>query len=279
MKHLLPSYKVLVLATLGFLIMPALRAQIALPQSWKFHTGDDPAWSEPSFNDAGWRSIHVGTNWENEGYPDYDGYAWYRSRVVIPSSLKTRSYLKGPLVIDLGMIDDGDQLYLNGKLIGQNNDEPGTIADGRYNEDRSYEIPLDDPAIHWDGENTLAVRVFDHGGGGGMYKGPYRIRVSDVTDFVQLDFQDHAFRFEGPHRVSKQLELASSSAAYAFSGILQITLSDPATGQTVFSRSQPVQFSKAHPASVAYTASLPARRSYTASYRFRESRSLSLIHI
>src|SRR5690242_9649480 len=93
-----------------------LTAQVTLTQGWKFHTGDEQQWARPGFNDTDWKPIETGMLWENQGYKDYNGYGWYRLHVTIPSSLKGRSYLKGDLKIQLGKIDDGDQVYLNGKL-------------------------------------------------------------------------------------------------------------------------------------------------------------------
>ena len=50
--------------------------------NWKFQIGDDQRWADPSFNDGKWDDIFVPSPWENEGYPGYDGYAWYRRRFV-----------------------------------------------------------------------------------------------------------------------------------------------------------------------------------------------------
>ena len=60
-----------------------LRAQDArelldLEGNWKFKLGDDQHWADPKFNDIKWQEIYVPANWEDEGYPGYDGYAWYR---------------------------------------------------------------------------------------------------------------------------------------------------------------------------------------------------------
>jgi hypothetical protein len=50
--------------------------------TWKFQIGDDQRWADPSFNDEKWDNIFAPSPWENEGYPGYDGYAWYRKRFV-----------------------------------------------------------------------------------------------------------------------------------------------------------------------------------------------------
>jgi hypothetical protein len=46
------------LATGGRPDPPALRAaSVRLDGPWRFHTGDDPAWSKPDFDDHAWESL------------------------------------------------------------------------------------------------------------------------------------------------------------------------------------------------------------------------------
>jgi hypothetical protein len=246
-------------------------AQAILPSAWKFHTGDNPAWSAPGFNDAGWDSVRAGRSWESQGH-DYDGFAWYRTRVVIPHSLQAASWLKGGLDIRLGKIDDGDQVYLNGKLIGQNGEDGGTIQDGNAQVLRVYRLPLNDPAIHWDQENVIAVRVYDHGGRGGMWEGPYSVSITGLPDVVTID--DHAsdFHFTDGKEVEKKIML-ETTGNYDFSGTLTVTAVDPANGKSVWEKTVDAHFSGSSPFSYRYSMSLPDRRSYRAVYAFRESRS------
>lgn len=70
------------------LLSVSARTQNLVPSKWKFHTGDSLAWADPKYDDSGWGEIATGTVWEQQGYPDHDGYAWYRTSAVIPSSLK-----------------------------------------------------------------------------------------------------------------------------------------------------------------------------------------------
>ena len=59
---------------------------IDLNQLWKFKTGDDLSWAAKDFNDTTWNTIKPTDWWENQGYTNYDGYAWYRIKVLIPAS-------------------------------------------------------------------------------------------------------------------------------------------------------------------------------------------------
>src|SRR5258708_17277728 len=91
--------------------------EINLSQGWKFKIGDSTtAWSSPQYNDSGWQTADVSKPWEEQGYAKTDGFGWYRVRVEIPSSLKEKTFLKDSLHFNLGYLDDGGEVYLNGKL-------------------------------------------------------------------------------------------------------------------------------------------------------------------
>lgn len=255
------------------LMVFVVNAQIKLPQVWKFHTGDDPQWSEPGFNDSQWEHIKIGSPWENEGHPGYDGFAWYRVKVVIPSSLKNSSALSRSLKIALGEIDDGDQTYLNGKIIGQNAEMGGTIEQGDYNAERVYVLPIDDPAIHWDQENTIAVRVFDHGGNGGMWAGSYYINTTGISDFVTIDDHTDNFHFRERTHLSKKIMLKSSADQYTFSGKLTISVINPDNHQTIWEKTIPASFTGSKPFDYTYAFTLSGGQSYEAKYVFTDSHS------
>ena len=48
---------------------------INLNTKWKFAIGDYQKWASPEFNDDDWEAISVPSEWENQGFPGYDGYA------------------------------------------------------------------------------------------------------------------------------------------------------------------------------------------------------------
>jgi DUF1680 family protein len=147
---------------------------ISLPDKWKFHTGDNPDFSKPDFNDSAWGEIPVGAEWEANGYANYDGIGWYRTKIIIPSALKKSDAILNALKISLGKIDDFDSTYFNGKFIG---------AMGGWQTVRDYLIAYD--LVNWDKENTIAVRVNDEGGNGGFRFGPFylsnQVSLSDVA--------------------------------------------------------------------------------------------------
>jgi Beta-galactosidase jelly roll domain len=138
---------------------PSFSQVIKLGGSWKFHIDDNSAWASPTFDDSGWESIMVPSTWEDEGFHGYDGFAWYRRKFDGRKLDKNESYY-----LNLGYIDDCNEVYLNGKLVGFSGHMPPYFKTA-YNTERKYSIPPG--IINFNGENTIAIRVYDamHRGG------------------------------------------------------------------------------------------------------------------
>jgi len=141
----------------------SLKTVVSLNGSWKFSIGDNPEWSKPDFNDADWDNIFAPDNWEDQGYMGYDGFAWYRKKIDIPSTPYNNS-----LYISLGNIDDVNEVYLNGKKIGELGLLPPKY-ETTYTSPVLYYIP--EKFINFNGENTIAVRVYDDIADGGIING------------------------------------------------------------------------------------------------------------
>jgi hypothetical protein len=144
--------------------------------NWKFQKGDNKNWKAPEFNDESWKTINVPSTWESQGFDDYDGYAWYRFKFTVPQDLTS-----GELYFSLGKIDDIDDVYLNGEHIGNVYDLRKKTYWGysgwEYNVRRTYKIR--EGLLNRNGSNTIAVRVYDRGGLGGIYEGPVGIMSAD----------------------------------------------------------------------------------------------------
>lgn len=144
---------------------------VRLKGYWKFSIGDKKEWKNPSFDDSKWDEIYVPSPWEDEGFHGYDGYAWYRTNFDISSKHKNKL-----LVLKLGKIDDVDEVYLNGKLVGKSGDFPPNYK-STWDLDRNYRIP--ENLLNYDGKNLLAVRVYDKEIQGGIYWGEVGIFEKD----------------------------------------------------------------------------------------------------
>lgn len=157
--------KILIYLVLAIWVFMA-QSQNFFNYQWKFRTGDDKNWAIPDYDDADWGTIIPGKLWENQGYANYDGFAWYRQALVIPAGFKEKARESGGLIIYLGAIDDADQTFFNGQFIGKTGEMPPDYR-GAVSAQRAYEVPFE--LIRWDAPNVLAVRVYDAGGGGGIY--------------------------------------------------------------------------------------------------------------
>jgi len=130
---------------------------------WKFNLGDDINWKEAKFDDSEWEKINVPSSWENQGFHGYDGYAWYRTSFKLKSSDAEKD-----LYLILGYVDDVDQTFINGNLIGVSGGFPTNYRTA-YNAFRKYYIPKE--FLNKDGENIIAVRIFDDELDGGIMSG------------------------------------------------------------------------------------------------------------
>lgn len=136
-------------------------AALSLPAAWKFSPGDDPGRKDPAYDDAAWSEMPVPSHWEEEGFPGLDSVAWYRVRFSVPAD-----WPAGAAALVLGRIDDCDEAYVNGTLVGSTGTFPPEY-DSQWRSFRTYAVPED--LLRRGAENTLAIRVFDGGGPGGLY--------------------------------------------------------------------------------------------------------------
>jgi sialate O-acetylesterase len=124
---------------------------------------EDDRCSAPDFDDAGWDEMTLPKPWEQSSIGDFDGVVWLRRSVAIP-----QAWVGTSLVLRLGPIDDMDETYVNGRLIGSR------CAEGFEAVDRVYAVPdsvVRDSILH------IAIRVIDVGGSGGIYGDERKMRV------------------------------------------------------------------------------------------------------
>jgi sigma-B regulation protein RsbU (phosphoserine phosphatase) len=78
---------------------------------WRFHTGDNPAWASPDFDDSQWTLLRSNEDWGKQGYLGLKGLAWYRFKVIVPGD-------SGPLSLLLPDILTNYEVYADGVRIG-----------------------------------------------------------------------------------------------------------------------------------------------------------------
>ncbi len=136
---------------------------VRLEGTWRFAVGDAPERAAPDFDDNQWAKIDVPARWQEDGYRDYNGFAWYRKTFTMP-----RGYEKQSLVLLLGRIDDTDEVFVNGHRIGGLGQFPPDYRSA-YNERRAYAVPA--ASLKPGSDNVIAIRVYDGGGVGGIVRG------------------------------------------------------------------------------------------------------------
>jgi hypothetical protein len=154
---------------------------IKLNGYWKFAIGDQQSWSNSDFDDSTWGEIKVPSFWENQGFHGYDGFAWYRTSFDGKNLPKNER-----LFLNMGYIDDTDEVYFNGQLIGFSGSMPPNFRTA-YNAERSYIIPQN--LINFNGRNVISVRVFDAIQGGGIIDGNIGVYKVSSGSPMLLDLQ------------------------------------------------------------------------------------------
>ena len=137
-------------------------ASVELPGSnWKFLTdpkgnGHERNYFALGFDDAKWQPIGVGA-WESQGFPDYDGIAWYRIAFDAPAKPDCNA-----AELNFEAVDEEAWVWLNGVYIGQH-------ALGMSGWNQPFQLDVTDE-IRWGEKNILVVRVNDSQQAGGIWK-------------------------------------------------------------------------------------------------------------
>ena len=114
------------------------------------------AWAETELDDTEWAEIELPNIWETEGYPDLDGYVWFRREVQVPPEWAGKD-----LMLYLTAINDANQTWINGVRISDFTEQSGPQTP------RCYAVP--GHAVK-SGANQITVRVYDMGNKGGFIR-------------------------------------------------------------------------------------------------------------
>lgn len=148
---------------------------LRLEGNWKFCIGDNAEWANPNFDDNEWETIKVPSAWEDQGFYGYDGYAWYRTSFNYSKDFKNKE-----LYLHLGYIDDVDQVYINGHVIGSSGSFPPQFSIA-LEAKRKYLIP--EEYLNTSGKNIISVRVYNHQMAGGILSGEIGIASAVKPDY------------------------------------------------------------------------------------------------
>ncbi len=171
MKQMLSSWAATALMLLSACSLWA-KDTIDLMQTWRFaldpnDVGIAQDWYKPGFDDSAWNIIDAGKCWENQGYPNIDGIAWYRKTVFIPEEMRAPR-----IWLNLGCLNDCGIIYCNGEKIGEFGDEKNITVKAK-----PIAVSLTN-SIRWGENNLIAIRVFDWGATGGPQRAPCNITTN-----------------------------------------------------------------------------------------------------
>lgn len=124
-----------------------------------------PLWADPSFDDGAWQRFAVPGFIQDQGLKNFSGFIWMRRNIEIPES-----WSGCELTLSLAAVDDNDCTYFNGTEVGH--------TEG-WMSPRTYTIPA---SLVRAGRATVAVRVMDTGGNGGIYGDASALRLSKSAD-------------------------------------------------------------------------------------------------
>lgn len=104
----------------AFVVEGLGRPTVAVDGLWAFHPGDDPAWAQPGFDDAQWARIETGKTWEEQGYRNLTGFAWYRRHIVLDTGTNAADTDTGwQLELYLPAVESAAEVYWNGRRVGR----------------------------------------------------------------------------------------------------------------------------------------------------------------
>lgn len=154
-----------VLKDLGRSMPPKPSFERNISKGWKFRTdpnnqGIREKWFGQNYNDNHWKSIEIGTTWQNQGFKNYHGVAWYRRSVNLPSNLPDS------LFFYLGKVNNHFQVYINGHPVKHS--KVYWFKPLSYTNIRAY--------VKAGQKNVITVRVVDKKGGGGITREPVAIK-------------------------------------------------------------------------------------------------------
>ena len=119
---------------------------------WRFQAGDNPAYSDPNFDDSQWQLLDSTKPWSSQGFKTINGFAWYRFQIVLPAGKKANSLL-------LPEIRTSYQCFVDGKLVHSTTSFPPRAYLTYY----PYPVAIDLPQLPRSHQETLsiALRVWD----------------------------------------------------------------------------------------------------------------------
>ena len=161
-------------------------------------------WSDPAYVPLNWKQINVPGFWEDQGVRNLDGVVWYRREIEVPESMTG-----GEVRVKLGRIQNADELFVNGKQVGNTTYEFPQ---------RRYTIP---PGVLKPGKNLFVVRVTNQSGKGGFVPDkPYYLEAAGQTIDLKGSWSYRVGEAYLPQRPHKPGISAQEQPASLYNGMI-----------------------------------------------------------
>jgi sialate O-acetylesterase len=147
----------------------AIITKIENLQENKLKNIDVTNFKDANFDDTRWPLMNLPQLWEEQILGDIDGIVWVRKTITLNAD-----DIKEKATLELSSIDDEDVAYINGIKVGSTNG---------WNVQRKYPIPT---GILKEGKNTIAIRMVDTGGGGGMHGDSADVKLTLINSKIAL---------------------------------------------------------------------------------------------
>ena len=136
-----------------------------LPIEWKIRVDPegvgDGRWFLPQDDLSAWVPIRVSLPWEAQGYPGYNGVAWYRVKFDVPEKLEGQR-----LALKFNAVDNAADVWVNAQKVGEY----------RGHRKKPFEMEVTN-LVHYGKTNEVVVKVIDSSGQGGIWKRVWLKRI------------------------------------------------------------------------------------------------------
>ncbi len=80
-------------------------------ENWRYHSGDNPEWADPSYDDSSWRIVYPTIKKGESPQEDWEGIGWFRITIAVDSSVQG-------VPLELRMRQLGaSEVFLDGRLL------------------------------------------------------------------------------------------------------------------------------------------------------------------
>ncbi|PWA03979.1 sialate O-acetylesterase [Flavobacterium psychrotolerans] len=209
-KEMIDGMPKISLDSLTKLNVSSFGKNIEILQGSKLSEANTGSFKELGFDDSRWLEFNEPEIWEKQSLGEFDGVVWLRKSIVLSAEDSKKTAL-----LELSKIDDEDITYVNGIKVG---------GMAQWDASRKYSIPN---GVLREGKNTIAIRVVDNGGGGGIYGDSSDLKLTLENTSIPLNgkwkFQVEALKSDINENAFPSLAynaMINPLIPFAFQGVL-----------------------------------------------------------